>query len=345
MRNEVKDRRYRCRGVGANRDAGALAVRSRLVERALELLARALAHRGLVEPIDALERRSHGRERPFTIRRIGDRDARDVARRIITRDDVVVAVVPAIVIRRIGARQEWQNVLPPRCRIDREGLELDHVSRRARPVPGNAERDGRIAVDVVDAEASLIELEMRERLGGSAISRGHRGARSLDGVARGQICGTSACNELARFRSAEDVGERHGLAGSQVDHSATCRMPRRVPGNRHVDVILVRDERPEDVEHVDLSRDGGAWICLAFVVGAEGVLVGVRAGILVGDARDDRIGEDLHAVAGGDVATVEPLTDELRVVIRAIVVRLVELVESPVVTRERERRTAYARLT
>src|SRR6185312_6905331 len=43
---KVKDRRYGCRVAGANRDARALAVRRGLVEGALELLARDVAHRG-----------------------------------------------------------------------------------------------------------------------------------------------------------------------------------------------------------------------------------------------------------------------------------------------------------
>jgi len=96
---KVKDRRYGCRVAGANRDARALAVRRGLVEGALELLARDVAHRGSVEPVDALERRVDGDERPFTIRRIADGDARDVTRGIIARHDVIGAMVPAIVIR------------------------------------------------------------------------------------------------------------------------------------------------------------------------------------------------------------------------------------------------------
>ena len=99
MCGEVENRRYRRRGVRANRDARALAVRCGLVERTLELLARRLAHGGLVEPVDTLDRCGDGRERPLAIRRIGDHDPRDVARRIVAREDVIVAVVPAIVAR------------------------------------------------------------------------------------------------------------------------------------------------------------------------------------------------------------------------------------------------------
>src|SRR5690348_6641076 len=71
----------------------------------------------------------------------------------------------------------------------------------------------------------------------------------------------------------------------------------------------------------------------------------MRAGVLLGDARNDGVREHLHAVPGGNVALVQSLTDELRVVIRTIVVRLVELVESPVVARERQRCAAHASLT
>jgi len=114
--------------------------------------------------------------------------------------------------------------------------------------------------------------------------------------------------------------------------------------DRHVDVILVRDERPERVEHVDLSRDGSAGIGITLVVGPEWTFVRMGACILVGNTCDDSVGEHLRAVAGGDVAPIESFTDEEGVVVGAVVVRLVELVESTVVARERERRAAHARL-
>jgi len=59
--------------------------------------------------------------------------------------------------------------------------------------------------------------------------------------------------------------------------------------------------------------------------------------VSAGDARHGRVGEDHGAVAGDQVAPVQPLAQEQRVLVREIIVGSVQLVEAPVVARERER--------
>ena len=115
-------------------------------------------------------------------------------------------------------------------------------------------------------------------------------------------------------------------------------------GQRHVDVILIRQERPVEVEDVDLSGRRGARVRLALVVRAERTLVGMGPCVGAGDARHGRVGEDERAVAGDQVAAVQALADQQGVVVRPIVVGDVDLVEPSAVPGEDERHAAHARL-
>ena len=77
----------------------------------------------------------------------------------------------------------------------------------------------------------------------------------------------------------------------------------------------------------------------AFFIGAEGVFVRMRPRVDGRDVRHRRIGEQHGAVTSDEVAAIESLADEERVVIRLVLVRRVKLEESLVVAGENERNT------
>lgn len=118
-------------------------------------------------------------------------------------------------------------------------------------------------------------------------------------------------------------------------------MPRLASRQRDIDVILIGEVRPIDVEDVDLGGRLRRWIRFAFVVGPEWPLVGMRARVRVGDARNDRVGEHQRAVAAEQIASIETLTDQKRVVVRPIVVGAVDLEEASVEAGQHERRASH----
>ncbi|HTI63139.1 MAG TPA: hypothetical protein VL524_06480, partial [Gemmatimonadaceae bacterium] len=64
-----------------------------------------------------------------------------------------------------------------------------------------------------------------------------------------------------------------------------------------------------------------ARVRFAVLVGAERLVVGMRPGVLAREAGDDGIGEDRDAVVGQEIAPVQTLADEQRVIVRVVVVR------------------------
>ena len=122
------------------------------------------------------------------------------------------------------------------------------------------------------------------------------------------------------------------LSRSKVEHAAPRRMPRGAAGKLNVDVILVRQVRPEHVENVDLGGRRRSRIRLALFVrtraGARRDGSGRRSAAMRGTVVSAK---QHRAVAGDQIAAVEALADEQRVVVGVIVVGGVELEEAPVV--------------
>jgi hypothetical protein len=71
----------------------------------------------------------------------------------------------------------------------------------------------------------------------------------------------------------------------------------------------------------------------------------MRPSVLAREARDDGIDEDRDAVVGQEIAPVQPLTDEQRVVVRVVVVRGVELVPPFAEPSQNDGHAAHVRLT
>jgi hypothetical protein len=92
-------------------------------------------------------------------------------------------------------------------------------------------------------------------------------------------------------------------------------MPGVTAGQLDIDVVLIGDVRTEDIEDVDLGSRGSRRVRVALVVWRQRALVRMGASVSVRDVFDDRVAEYDGAVAGEQVAAVQPLGDEQRVLV------------------------------
>ncbi len=95
-----------------------------------------------------------------------------------------------------------------------------------------------------------------------------------------------------------------------------------------------------ELDEVDRRRGLPEWIVAGLVGGPERHVLRVQSRIVRGEPRDDGVLVDEQRVAGDQVAPIDPLADEHRVLERAVVVGHVDLVEAAVDPGELERRTA-----
>jgi hypothetical protein len=159
--DEVKERTHRG-------DACRMIVRRGLTERSRQRAPLAIVDRRTIEPVDAMQRRRHLRQRPFALCRIGDRDVRDLTRRVVAREHGVgrggPSIAPAVVLRRKAGCHR----APPRGGVAAHRVELDGIAHRTFAVSRNAELHRRSAVEIGEIEAALVELQSFERVVGAA---------------------------------------------------------------------------------------------------------------------------------------------------------------------------------
>jgi len=152
----------RCRGLrcrAAEDDTRVLVVRRRLIERTNQRRAAGGAHRGAIEPVDAAEGAADVGDRPFPSRRVGNRHRRDVAGRVVPRDDAITRAVPTVVARTISGRDASLERAPPAGVAHLERIELHGVFAPAVIRAGHAEGHRRLAVDGGQRKVALIELQ------------------------------------------------------------------------------------------------------------------------------------------------------------------------------------------
>jgi hypothetical protein len=143
----------------------------------------------MIEPIDTTERGTDRGQWPLASGRIGDRDARGFAARVVAREDLIAGAVPAIVALVVGRGHAGADVVPPRrrTRVCLERLELDETSGGALTLGRHAEADCRLSVDVGKHEAAFVKPKARQGCSGAAVLSVHVGAAAEDRVALGFI--------------------------------------------------------------------------------------------------------------------------------------------------------------
>jgi len=320
-----------------------LAIHRRGVEGTHERLSVARADRRTIEPVHAMHRRPDRRQWPLLHRAVGDGKVRDVAGRIIPCDNTIARRVPMLAPRRIRTRSGRCGVRRPGHRVHRQRLELETIPLRAVPAAGHVKRDGRASGEGRDGEAVVIELLLREGSRRAPLVGTEREGDTRHRVAHDLELVTSGGDHTIAVRGAEQVADAARLAGAKI-HDASPRRAPRVPAARvDVEVVLIRQKRTEHVQNIELGGRLLARIGFAVFIGREGFLVRMRARIRRGHSRHDRVRENERTVAGEEIAAIQELADEQRVVVGFVVVGAVDLVPSAAVARHHERLAADLR--
>ncbi|HEY2162558.1 MAG TPA: hypothetical protein VGH04_01145 [Gemmatimonadaceae bacterium] len=189
----------------------------------------------------------------------------------------------------------------------------------------------------------VVELLLRESsrcapLVGTEQERNarHRVAHDLELVPAGR-------DDTVAVRCAEQIADAARLAGAKVYDASARRAPRVPAAGADVEAVLIRQKRTEHVEDVELGGRLLAWILFAVFVGRQGFLVRMRTRIRRRHSRHHGVREDEGAVAGEEIAAIQELADEQRVVVGPVVVAAVDLVPSAAVARQHERLAADLR--
>jgi hypothetical protein len=228
------------RGGPASRgDARIFAVLRRRIERADQRSPFVGANWRTIQPFDSIQRSARRADRPFAPGAIDNRQRRDLARRVVSRDHGISGAPPAIVALGVGRRPAHPQRGPPVGRVDRDRVELHEIAHGPGSASRNSEHDSRAAIGLGQVEAARIEAEPGDRIGRSALVRAQRRSLALHRVARGVVPPPSRGAHPESLSLADDVAERGFPARPQIHHAAPRRVPRAGARRVDVDVILI----------------------------------------------------------------------------------------------------------
>ncbi len=203
----------------------------------------------------------------------------------------------------------------------------------AKTIAGSPSRSARAKLCLVEAH-----LRQREVHGVAEVTLARAGR-----IDEATIAAPRAGDGARRAFGAEQAGQRHRGAGAQVDDTAPGGVVSGMRADARVGVVLEREEGAVHVEQRDVRRRHHHRVVGHRVVGTERILVGVRGGVGVRDSIHQRVGEHGRGVVGDQVARIDELPHQQRVVVRTVVVGHVQLVEPAPISRQHERRPAHPR--
>ena len=192
-----------------------------------------------IEPFDSVQWSMRRADRPFAAGGVGNRERGDVARRVVPGDHRVARALPSVVPLGIRGRPRRLDGGPPGCRVQVDRVERQDVARRTRPPAGDAENDGGTAVVVGQAVTARIELQPGDGLDRPPLARAQRGAVAEHGIPRRFVGPPPRGSHASGLPRSDDLRERGFLAGAQVQHTASGRVPGPRPGDVDVDVVFI----------------------------------------------------------------------------------------------------------
>jgi hypothetical protein len=279
------------------------------------------------------------------MRRIGERHCRELSRAVVARDHRVAGVTPSVRAVGVGRRTAVANLGPPRRACSGDRVELDSVARPAFATPGNRERDGRTAINIGKAEAPVVELCAGDRRDGAATGVGQPSFGADQRIANDAECMSAVPGDSRRRRIAKQIAQSLAVPGPEIDHAASCRMPRRGAREVDVDVVFIGEVRAQHVEDIELGRSRRAWISPDFLIRVQRPLSGMSFGVQSRDAGYDSVGENSRAVAARQAAPIQALAQQQRVLEGKVVVGREQLVPLPGIPGNDQRNAAHADAT
>ena len=197
--------------------------------------------------------------------------------------------------------------------------------------------DRRLTVDDGDREATGIEMiGAEERRGASAVDPVSAGAHRIDHRRGGHGAPAGDATDVA----ADDALQRGRPARREIDHAAAAGMPGVGVVPLDVRVEAEREEGAVHLGEVDRRGDPPEWIVARLLVRLHADVLRMQPRVALGQARHDGVLVDEQRVPGDQIAPVDALTDEHRVLVRPVVVGDIQLVEASIDPGELERRAA-----
>ena len=326
-------------------DAGAFVIQRGGIERLCQLATLGGADRRTVEPIDTVQRRGDRRKRPLAMRRIRERNCRELSRAVVPCDHSIAGMAPSVRAVGVGRRTAVANLGPPRRAWSGDRVEVDPVADPAFATPRNGERDGGTAIHVGEAKAPVVELRAGDRGGGAAPVVGHSSLGPGQRIPNEAEGISTLAGDSGRRRIAKDIAHPLAVSGTEVDHTPPGRMPGRGTRKVDVDVVFIGEVRAEHVEDIELGRSRGARIGPDLLIRVERTLPGVRFGVHPRDAGYDGVGENGRAVAARQAAPIQALAEQECILEGVIVVGGEQLVPLPGIPSNDQRDAAHADTT
>jgi len=173
------------------------------------------------------------------MRRIGQRDGRDLARAVIARNHRIAGMGPAVSAVCVRGRPAVANLRPPRRCRSRNRIELDAVAGATFTASGDRKDDRGTAIYIGQTEASVIEFGARDRRGGPAAGIVQASLGANQRVTNETERGSSFPRHSRRGGVPEEVSQTLTGPRAKVDHPAPRRVPRLSAREIDVDVVFI----------------------------------------------------------------------------------------------------------
>lgn len=234
----VRDQMTIC-GSAGGRNTGRFVVRCGFIERPNQRTSIRSRNGRAIEPIDTLNGRRNGRDRPLVVGRVRNRETSDLARRVVSCDDLITWLAPAVVAVRVLAGISADHRRPPARGRRRQRIELDELSRGLVAAGWHGEGHRRLTLRFVEREAGGIESQRAER--GRCPTGGvrQRAQRTKHRIALVLVQPAALLHERGSGRCAEQIGDLDAPARTQIDDPALAGAPGILVGGLEVDVVLI----------------------------------------------------------------------------------------------------------
>lgn len=220
-------------------DAGVLAVERSGVERSHQRAPLVGSNRRTIQPIDSIQRAARHADRPFSLRAVGDRECRDLARGVVSSDYGITGALPTIVSLGIRRRPPQVHRGPPLFRVHEDRVQLHEVANGALAAPRDPKHNSRFPVIDRQVEAARIEPQPRDGICRPALQLAQTPAIAQDGVARLLVLPAAFGPDSSGLRPPQDLREAGFPARPKVQHPSAGRVPVARVWKLDVDVILI----------------------------------------------------------------------------------------------------------
>jgi hypothetical protein len=170
---------------------------------------------------------------------VGDPQTSDLAGGVISGNDLIVRLPPAVGALPVLSGVAVQQSRPPAYRRYGQRIELDNVRGGGVSVGWYRKGHGRLAFGFVEREAGRIEMQGTQCVGRPARILRPPAQCAKHRVPLVEIQASSLLDECCASGRAEEIGDGDATPRAQVDDAALGRSPRMPVGDLNIDVVFV----------------------------------------------------------------------------------------------------------